>query len=120
MHPKDVAARAIEPGEDEDLVALAQPIQGLEHAGLEDEPCVRRPLVALLRGRRKVGQGRFDPADRREFETWLAHVEELISATCLRRTRSRAPLPPERSGEERPWRDSGRCTRPAERRLERG
>jgi hypothetical protein len=65
MYPQDVAARTIEPGEDDDLVACSESVEGVEHRGLEDEPGVRRSLVALLRGQLRVGQRRLDPSDQR-------------------------------------------------------
>jgi GGDEF domain-containing protein len=64
MDDERVAVRAIEPGEEEQLIARRDPPQALEHLRLEDEPRVRRPLVALLGRRLQVVQWRLDAADR--------------------------------------------------------
>jgi hypothetical protein len=50
MHPQDFAARTIEPREDDDLVADSDTVETFEHRGLEHEPRLGRPLVALLGG----------------------------------------------------------------------
>ena len=52
MHPQDVAARTVEPGENDDLVPCSNPGEGVEHFRLEDEPRLRRPLIALFWGLR--------------------------------------------------------------------
>lgn len=57
MHAQDVAARTVEPGEDDHFVPDVQTLQALEDRRLEREPRVRRPLITLLRGRRKIGRG---------------------------------------------------------------
>jgi hypothetical protein len=54
VHAQDVALRAVEPGEDDDLVAVANALEGVQDRRLEDEPRVWRSLVALFRGRREV------------------------------------------------------------------
>ena len=66
MHPQDVTPSAIQPREDQDVVADANAVEGLEHGRLEDEPGVGRALVALVWRRRDVGQRRLDRADRRD------------------------------------------------------
>jgi hypothetical protein len=63
-----VALAAVEPGEDEDLVADLDPVQGLNQIGLEDDPRLGRPLVSLLRSVRPIGERRFDPADRPDLD----------------------------------------------------
>ena len=77
MHPQDVAARPIEPGDDDDLVPRSDALETLEHRSLEDEPRVRCPLVALFRGRCRIGQRRFDPSDRRHVKRLPADVLRL-------------------------------------------
>ena len=63
MDHEHVPVGAIEPGEDEELVAELDALQTLEHVGLEAEPRVGRTLVPLLGRGVHVGQRRFDPAD---------------------------------------------------------
>jgi hypothetical protein len=63
MDRQHVPIGAIEPGEDEQLVARLDAAQPVKDLRLEVEPCVRRALVALLRGGIQVRQRRLDPAD---------------------------------------------------------
>ena len=68
--------RAIEPCEQDDLVARVQVGETLRNGFVEDEPGVGRALVALSRG---VGAGeerRFDAPDRPELEGALARHAE--------------------------------------------
>src|SRR5687768_3011079 len=47
VHAQDVATRAIEPGEDDDLIAGADAPETLEYLRLEDQPGRRRAFVGL-------------------------------------------------------------------------
>ena len=91
MHPQHIAARTVEPGEDDDLVPWSDAVEGIEHRRLEGEPRVRRPLVALIRGRRGIGQRRLDPSDRRYLEAWLIQVDTSGDSwsSASRRSRKR-------------------------------
>ena len=83
MDVEDLTVRTIEPGKDDEVVAGAKPLQALEHGRFEGEPGVRRPLVALFRGRRGILQRGFDASDRRYLEVGLVDV----SPPVLRRQR---------------------------------
>ena len=48
MHPQDIAAGTIQPGQDDDLAACSDTVEGVKNRRLEDEPRVWRALVALL------------------------------------------------------------------------
>src|SRR6185436_3311869 len=61
---QNVATSAIEPGEDEDLVARPEALESFEHLRLEDQPGLGCAFVGLPGGRFEIGQGGLDPADR--------------------------------------------------------
>lgn len=54
MHAAHVAVRAVEPGEHEYLLVDREVLQGVTHRRFEDEPSVRRALVSLFRGERRI------------------------------------------------------------------
>jgi hypothetical protein len=68
MDHEHVALRAIEPGEDEELVAGLDALQPVENVRLEGDPRIGCALVALPGRRRRVGERRLDPADCPEVE----------------------------------------------------
>ena len=63
-----IALRAIEPGEDEQVVTGLDAMQPVDDVRLEDDPRIGRALVALPGRRRRVGERRLDPADWAEVE----------------------------------------------------
>jgi hypothetical protein len=63
MHHQHVSIGAIEPGEDQQLVAREDPVETVDDVRLEVEPSLGCPLVALLGRGPRVRQRRFDPAD---------------------------------------------------------
>jgi hypothetical protein len=54
MDPEHVAVGPVEPGEDDELVARGDPLDPGGDGGGEDDPGLRRTLVALLRRRQLV------------------------------------------------------------------
>ena len=75
------------PGEDDGLVAGSDAVEGLVRRRREGEPCVRRPLIALVRGRRGIGQRGLDGADRGDRKRRLGHVTSLAAETWPRSPR---------------------------------
>ena len=57
MHAQDIPATAIEPGEQEYLLAGPETPETLDHLGLEDQPGLGRTFVGLTRRRFEIGQG---------------------------------------------------------------
>ena len=101
MHPQHVATRAVQPGEDDQLVAGPNAVETLRHLGPEHEPRVRGALVALLGGRGQVGEGRFDGPDRDQLihgaQPRLAAVDLLsagVVATSLKPDERRLAIHP--------------------------
>src|SRR5262245_15952963 len=68
VYAQDVAAGAIEPGDDDERVAGPDAPESLEHLRLEDEPGLWRAFVGLPGGRFEIGQGGLDPPDDRHLE----------------------------------------------------
>jgi hypothetical protein len=64
MDDEHVAARSMEPGQDEDLVTDPQVSQRLAHIRVEDEPGFGAAFEPLLRGLAGIHQRRLDPPDR--------------------------------------------------------
>ena len=58
MHGQHVTLSAIEPGEDNDLVAGSDIPQTFSHLGVKNEPRLGRAFVSLSRRGLKVGQRR--------------------------------------------------------------
>ena len=77
---QDVAARAVQPGEDDQAVARRDALEPGDDARLEGDPRVGRALVALLRRRRGIGEGGGDGADRAQLDHAVAS-----SLTCVSR-----------------------------------
>ena len=73
MHAQNVAARAIEPGDQDDLYAGSKAAETLEHFRLEDQPGRRRAFVGLPGSRCEIGQRRLDPAD--GFHLEAVHID---------------------------------------------
>jgi hypothetical protein len=71
---QDVAVGAVKPGEDDHLVAGLQPVERVEHRGVEGQPRLRRALVRLLGRGRGVGQRRLDGRDGTEHELVVVHA----------------------------------------------
>ena len=63
VHAQNVATSAIEPSDDDDLIAGPDAPQTLKHLRLEDQPGLGCAFVGLPGGELEIGQGRLDPPD---------------------------------------------------------
>ena len=68
MDDEDIAVGAVEPGQDQELIACLNALQSVEHVRLEGDPGIGRTLIALLRSGIRVRQRRADAADLAEVE----------------------------------------------------
>jgi len=73
MHLQYVAVGAIEPGQDEELVAGTEALESRENFCVEHEDRVGGSFVALQRCGFEIGQGRLDVSNRSCFESLLRH-----------------------------------------------
>ena len=92
MDAQDVAASAIEPGEDDDLIPRPNSVEALQHIRLEDQPGLGCSLVALLGGRRRVGQVGLDRPDGYHLETRLVLCADPANRERGDGTRTRNPV----------------------------
>ena len=75
MNAQDVAARTIQPREDDHSIAGLDLPQPLEHSRLEHQPGLGRALSALLGRCGRIGQRRFDHSDRIQLgSAWVSHA----------------------------------------------
>ncbi len=63
MHLEDRSVGLVQPGEHDDVVALAETVERLSEFGLDDEPAVGCTFVALTRGGAGFGHWRLDEPD---------------------------------------------------------
>src|SRR4029450_7218510 len=68
VNAQHVAPRAVEPGDEDYLVARPQIAEPFEPPRPEDQPGLRRAFVGLARGRSQVGQRRLDSPDGSQLE----------------------------------------------------
>jgi hypothetical protein len=64
MYPQDTPLGAVEPSQDQDLVAFFDPFEASRQLGVEYEPRVGRPFVSLLGRGHQVDQRGLDGSDR--------------------------------------------------------
>jgi Lactoylglutathione lyase and related lyases len=69
VHAQNVATSAIEPCNDDDLIARPDAPEALEHFGLEGQPGLGCAFVGLSGGRFEIGQRRLNPPDGLHVET---------------------------------------------------
>ena len=80
MHAQHIPPCAIEPGDQQDLVAWPDAKKTLDHIFIEHKPRGRRAFVGLSRGRLEIGERRGDLSDGPNFEA--AH-DNLPASTQL-------------------------------------
>ena len=79
VHAQYVATSAIQPSDDDDLLAGADAPETLKHLRLEDQPRLGCALVGLPGRRLEIGQGRLDPPDGLHLETCHLPPPELTA-----------------------------------------
>jgi hypothetical protein len=67
MHLPNGSVREVQPGDHDDVVARPKPVERLPDVWVEDQPAVRRALVALTRRGGRIGYRRLDPPDRSQY-----------------------------------------------------
>lgn len=72
---------AIEPGDDDDLIAEPDALETLKDIRIEDQPGFGCAFVGLPWGRREIGEGGLDHPNR--LQTNTRHVRLLMSAAGL-------------------------------------
>ena len=78
MDVQNIAARSMQPGEDDNVVAGPNVPEALNHLRLEDQPGRRCAFVGLPRRAVEIRKRRFDPTEGFQFE--VCHVR---CGTCL-------------------------------------
>jgi hypothetical protein len=78
VHAQNVATRAIEPRDDDNLIAGLEAPETFKHLRFENQPGLGCTFVGLQRGRLEISQGRLDLSDGPHLET--GHASLLIIA----------------------------------------
>src|SRR5262245_57003863 len=73
MHPQDVTLTAMQPGENDKLVARPDVSKSLAHFLVEYEPGLRRALIGLPRREVDIGQRRLNDTHDLHFD--VVHVD---------------------------------------------
>ncbi len=68
MHLPNGSIREVQPSDHDDIVARPKPVECLPDVQVEDEPAVRRTLVALTRRDGRIGYRRLNPPDRSQYK----------------------------------------------------
>ena len=68
MHLPNASIREVQPGDHDDVVARPKPVECLPDVWVEDQPAVRRALVALTRRDGRIAYRRLNPPDRSQYE----------------------------------------------------
>lgn len=80
MHGEYVAPGLVQPGQDEDRGAGAQPAQGRLQPGHDRDSRHRRPLIRLFRSVGTLLEGRFHPPDRCHVVLDIFHARSFLAA----------------------------------------
>ena len=83
MHSQDVAPRPVQPCQHNDLVSHPEVLETLGYSRVEDEPSIRRSLVALFRCRSGIGERRLDRSDRSQHDLSFNRRRIQVGASLL-------------------------------------
>jgi hypothetical protein len=78
VHAQHVPARQVQPGEHDHLGPRREAANRIGDRLVEDQPRLRRPLIALLRGEGAVDQRGLDPSDRPQLEDLRRAQERTV------------------------------------------